>query len=76
MSLFISRLDPDCDHLELEQYIKSKFDIELVCTRLETKYDTYASFKAEGYCKNPTMFYNPDMWPESILVRRYFKSRE
>jgi hypothetical protein len=76
VSLFISRLDPDCDSVELEKYIKGKFEIDLSCTKLDTRYDTYASFKAEGYCKNPAMFYDANMWPESILVRRYFKPRE
>ena len=75
VSLFISRLEPDCESNELQAYIKSKFNIDLECTQLETKYASYASFKAEGYCKDPTVFYDPDMWPESILVRKYFKPR-
>ena len=76
VSLFISRLNPDCDSSEIETYIKSKFDSELKCEKLDTRYDTYASFRAEGYCKNPSIFYDADMWPESVLVRKFFKSRK
>ena len=75
MSLFISRLDPDIEPDLLETYIKDNFNVVLECTKLKTKYDTYSSYKVEGYCKDPKIFFEASKWPENILVKRFFKPK-
>ena len=75
VSLFISRLKPETNVNVLQTFIKQTFKCELKCEKLATRFDSYASFRAEGFCKDRTVFYNTDKWPQSILVRRYFKPK-
>ena len=47
----------------------------LECTKLKTKYDTYSSYKVEGYCKDPKILFESSKWPENILLKRFFKPK-
>ena len=75
VSLFVSRLDPGIEPMELNSYIRDNFHVELECTKLKTRYDTYSSFKVEGHCADPGIFLDPSKWPVDILVKKFFKPR-
>ena len=45
LSLFISRLDPDVEPNIVKQFISENFEIQVECTKLKTRYDSYSSFK-------------------------------
>jgi uncharacterized coiled-coil protein SlyX len=75
VSLFVSRLEPDIEAEKIQTYIKSKFNVTFECEKLKTKYDSYASFKLQGFCVDPSVFYKAENWPENILVRRFFSAK-
>jgi hypothetical protein len=75
VSLFVSRLEPDVEQETVKKYVDDKFKVDFVCEKMKTRYDSYASFKIEGYCKDPDVFFEENNWPEDILVRRFYKPR-
>ena len=76
ISLFVSRLEPDIEANRVKKYVDDKFEVDFICEKMQTRYDTYASFKLEGYCKNSDVFFKEENWPENILVRRFYKPRK
>ena len=42
---------------------------EVKIEKLETRYDSYSSFKITCICPNTAIFMNPDIWPEGVLFR-------
>ena len=48
---------------------------EVNVEKLETKYDSYSSFKITCLCENPDVFKNADLWPSGILVIWWRKPR-
>ena len=75
LSLFISRLDPDVEPNVVKQFISENFEIQVECTKLKTRYDSYSSFKVEGYCNDPSIFLESSKWPENILVKKFYNSK-
>ena len=73
VSFFVSRLDPEVEVTQLQDYVKNQFNVEFNCEKLRTRYDSYSSFKIEGYCKDPKMFYDSSKWPENFLVKKFYK---
>ena len=67
--------DQDIEPMELKSYMRDNFHVELECTKLKTRYDTYSSFKVEGHCADPGIFLDPSKWPVDILVKKFFKPR-
>ena len=76
ISLFVTRLDPDTDPGEVKDYVKSKFKADLNCTKLKTRYDSYSSFKIEGFCENIDEFFKADNWPCNVLIRKFYKPKD
>ena len=76
VSLFISRFDPVVDQEKVKSYVNETFSVNFKCDSLKTRYDSYSSFKVEGFCKDPAVFYEPENWPENVLVRRFFKPKQ
>ena len=73
--IFISRLSPNTEPETIIDHVKSKFDITddmIKCNKLETKYNTYASFLIECFVKDPTLLLTSENWPEGTLVRKYY----
>lgn len=70
--LFISRLEPNVKIEALKEYVSSQCDgKEVICEELQTRYQTYKSFKVG--C--PILYYDKLMdgetWPEGVLVTKY-----
>lgn len=72
LTMFVSRLDPCMSPSEFEQYIKCTLNVTAKCTQLETKHDTYASFKVEAMCDNTSNFYDPQRWPAGVYIRKFY----
>ena len=75
LALFKSRLDPDVEPNVVKQFISENFEIQVECTKLKTKYDSYSSFKVEGYCNYPSLFVESSKWPENILLKKFYNSK-
>ena len=88
IELFMSRLCPDAtESIVCESVSKTLSDhtndsnlsvSKVNCVKLETKYDTYASFhvsvivNADQFNSILKCLMDPDMWPLGIIVRRFF----
>ena len=74
-SVFLSRLSPEttCDHIK--NFAKTSLNIDVTCEKLETRYNTYSSFRVDGICSDPNVMYNPDKWPCGVLVRKFYVKR-
>ena len=77
--IFVSRLHPKSVPDDVVRMVQSIFpdSVSVSVVKLETRFDTYSSFHVE-LCINRSAFgtlldslYDPDSWPEGILVRRY-----
>ncbi|XP_070547424.1 uncharacterized protein [Ptychodera flava] len=73
-TVFVSRLHPTTPSEDVERYAADKFGVSVKCTKLKTKYDTYASFMVELSDVDIRAALDPLNWPQDTLVRKYYKS--
>jgi hypothetical protein len=73
MSLFVSRFSPEVTAQDIEKSLEDQLKISsLTCTRLKTKFSTYASFHI---CVNEEDFpstNNTRVWPNGCLIAPFF----
>ena len=79
-SIFVSRCSPNTSNDDLKEYLESqnKWTIQSVL-KLKTRHETYSSFRVDllrDSAKSEASYLNPDMWPESILVKRFNRERK
>ena len=48
-AVFVSRLDPDTTEDDMERYMRETHNLKSTCTKLQSKHDSYASFKVEVF---------------------------
>lgn len=74
--VFVSRLDTSVTKENLELYLKNSKVEDFVCLELETKYDTYKSFKIGVSDISFEKIMDPEFWDEGILVKEYVPLRK
>ena len=75
-SLFVSRLAPDTNPTLLEEHVKIQLGAkDVTSVRLDTKFDTYASFRVDILDPVEHNILAPDLWGEGLIVRRFFMKR-
>ncbi|XP_070532996.1 uncharacterized protein [Ptychodera flava] len=75
--VFVSRLRPETDTEHLVRYIRETMRIDTIdCDKLKTKYDSYASFCIAVRPDNFESLMNPDVWPEGVLIRKFYQPRK
>lgn len=75
-SLFISRANTETTSDDIVYHVRSimpRANVE--CNQLQTRYNTYKSFKLNVVCENIETLMDPNSWPEGILVRKFFTPR-
>ena len=73
---FLSRLDPLTTVEDILSHVKvSLKSNEVQCERLQTRYNSYASFRVTVDNRFYKRMVNADMWPEYVVFRRYFPPR-
>lgn len=75
--LFISRLHPKTTIVDVNDFIKDALSCEADIIKLNTKFDSYASFKVsliQDAIRGKDVF-SPLLWPEGCLVRKFFAKR-
>lgn len=79
--IFVSRLHPKSLPDDVVRMVRCAFPdcLSVSAEKLETRFDTYSSFHVE-LCTSRSAFgtlldslYDPESWPEGILVRRFFR---
>ena len=81
-NLFVSRFLPDTRADDVKTMVTELFPKcqSVSVEQLKTKYDTYASFCITVYASRSsfddllTDIYNADIWPDGLLIRRYFSN--
>ena len=51
VKIFATRFNPATTSIDIETYLKEDFDVDSKVSKLDTRFDTYASFKIEAQCK-------------------------
>ncbi|KAG8330197.1 hypothetical protein J6590_068808 [Homalodisca vitripennis] len=74
--VFISRLDTSLTKENIESYLKDSQIDDFLCFELETKYDTYKSFKIGVNDSAVDQITDPEFWDEGILVKEYIPLRK
>ncbi|KAG8286342.1 hypothetical protein J6590_062159 [Homalodisca vitripennis] len=74
--VFISRLDTSVTKENIESYLKDSQIDDFLCFELETKYDTYKSFKIGVNDSAVDQIMDPEFWDEGILVKEYIPLRK
>ena len=74
-TVFATRYHPNDNILDVKRDLESNLRIvtdvvhDVKIEKLDTRYDSYASFKITCICPNTAVFMNPDIWPEGVLFR-------
>ena len=74
--IFVTRLAPETKKSDISSHIELYSGVKPTqVEKLQTKFNTYASFKIT--CDNPThnAMMNVHAWPRNALVRDYYQSR-
>ena len=53
-------------------YTQDTHHLSSKCVKLDTKHQSYASFKVEVTCDNIPDMYDPEKWRVGAYVRRYY----
>jgi hypothetical protein len=72
---FVTRLSPGTTEAEMCDYVRSVFCIDTRCEKLETRYDSYTSFKVVVNIKYVDKLIDPVMWPAGVMVRKFFVAK-
>lgn len=68
-SIFASRFATDVEPEVLQAHLEHILKLEVTCESLPTRRDTYSSFHVKCNCPDPSVFMNPEVWPEGAYVR-------
>jgi hypothetical protein len=66
---FVSRFSPEVTAADVEKSLKEQLSLKsLVCTRLKTKFNAYASFHISVNEENFPLINNTGVWPNGCLI--------
>ena len=70
-NIFISRLHPDTTEADIITAVESKTGINIVCSKLKTRFDSYASFCVGASADSFESLMNPEVWDEGVLFKPF-----
>jgi hypothetical protein len=72
-ALFVSSFSPDVTSTDIENSLKEQLLLKsLVCTRLTTKFNIYASFHVSVTEEDFPLINNVGVWPDGCLVAPFY----
>ena len=76
--LFVTRLSPDCEEDDLRAFISANLNLEAEITKIDNskRHTSFSSFHISCVCDDPKVFYDPKLWPEHVLYRRWYPPRK
>ena len=75
VNVFATKFSPDLDADTLADYLQSKLNRTVTCQKIDHARSRFGSFKVTAECNEVTEMYNPELWPEGALIRRYYEPR-
>ena len=73
--MFISRLDPATTKEQLIEHLKSQGFGQCDVEALETKHESYASFRVKISSNKFKSFRMSNMWSEGVYVRKFYRAK-
>jgi hypothetical protein len=76
-SLFVSLFSPNITSRDIEESLKEQLKLSsIVCTKLKTKYNTYAFFFHISVREGDfTLINNTGVWPQGALIAPFYGKR-
>lgn len=76
--LFITRLSKDCDADAIHGYILANLNLDATVEKIDNsaRNVNFSSFHISCVCDDPKVFYDPKLWPEHVLYRRWYPPRQ
>ena len=72
--IFVGRVIKDGGKSNIKQYIKEVFDITVKKIEiLKIKTDEYNAFKVTENLSDRDTIFNPDLWPEGLVINNFIK---
>ena len=72
--VFLGRVDKNVEESDIEQYIRDVFDIAVKKIEiLKIKTDEYNAFKVTVDLSERDNLFKPDLWPEGMIVNKFYK---
>ncbi|GBN60797.1 hypothetical protein AVEN_261326-1 [Araneus ventricosus] len=71
-AIFLSRLSPDATVYEVSQFLNPLKLNHLLCRRIRTKFQSYASFHVEVFESDFHFLSDASIWPEGCMVTEFF----
>ena len=72
IGVFISRLQPHVQTIDINRHVKKMTKLNVHSIKLKPKFDTYSSFLIQSSGHVIQKLLDSDVWPEGTLVRKYF----
>jgi hypothetical protein len=76
VSVFATKFSPELDVNILTAYLKDKLCHDVTCVKIDTAQSRYSSFKVTAECNEVNDMYDPGLWPDGALVRRFYEARK
>ena len=74
--VFIGRVDKSVEISDIEKYIKEVFDISVIKTEiLKIKSEQFNAFKITMLFDERDTLFNSKLWPEGMVVNKYYNRR-
>ena len=76
--LFVTRLSKECDTDTIQAYILANLGLNATVEKIDNsgRNVNFSSFHISCACDDPKVFYNPALWPEHVLYRRWYPPRK
>ena len=74
-NIFATRFAPGVSDAILKVYLENKLTLDVTVEKVQTRFDNYASFHIKCECIEPSVFMDPDLWPENAFVRWWKEQR-
>ena len=75
--LFVTRLSHDLESDEVKAFIYANLNLEVKVEKIDNsrKSVNFSSFHISCVCDDPKVFYDPKLWPQYALYRRWYPPR-
>ena len=74
-NVFATRFDPETTAEQLKSYLDDHLNVDAKVQKVETRFDSYASFHIECICPDPEKFMDENVWPSDVFVRWWKNKR-
>ena len=76
-SVVMSRLRPGTGEEAVKRYVKDQTGAdEVIAEKLKTRYDSYESYHLDIVNPSCDDVFNPEIWAQVLVVRRFFARRQ